>query len=75
MWAVPLACLGLQHFSSPAPILIPQHSQTGPVDGGLSARVEFKIHASFSLVANLNKCQLGFASAKVPPRWDCTQEM
>ncbi|MEJ1286375.1 eukaryotic translation termination factor 1 [Cricetulus griseus] len=48
-----------------APIPIPQHSQTGPVGGRLNANMEFKIHASFFLVANLSECQLGFASAYV----------
>ena len=49
-------------------------SQTGTVYSGLNAKVEFKLHASFSLVANLSERLLGLLPAKshpggtVPPR-------
>lgn len=54
-------------FCSLAPVLMLWRSQTGTLDSGLSAKVEFKPHASFSLVANLSERLLGLPPAKSHP--------
>ena len=51
-------------FCSLALVLMPWCSQTDIVYLGLNAKMECKLHASFSLVANLSVCLLGHLSAK-----------